>query len=456
LPSCQVRNWATGQLGNLATPRTRQPSCTPPARVAFFIRKTLAHGPIRFAVQPRASADAIDSDAALSTGPGGEFLRRSATGFFLATSRNVGAAELPVSHGISGTPFFKSVFDGSRRGYVFLGLTILGVILILLGIGVIVNKGPAGWVNVILGLALIATPIIMTAQQRKKIKEQEEKERAAREETERRHREMLASYNAALERLRREPSDAAIDAADAERQRLELPYEIWSAPAKRTVLQIGFEALARLGTTRAKEVDALMTRASGAVGLTPADELGVKLDLYRVILWHLLADDRIGAAQSAALLQFRKGFDIWDRDVPVESKAADEFHRLRGITVENLPRTQCGLSLGFHEYCIHSTKGSSLKHVREKVDGRKVVKLVPHEPCVLHVTNKRIVVELKKPVEVPLPKIDDVELDLDANVITIRTARGMKPLEVQLEDPVYTGALIDIAASLNERPRGFA
>lgn len=428
-----------------------------PASLAFYIRKSLAHGPIRFGVSPRLAEEALHDEGGLSTGPKGEFLRKRTRTFFFAENRAVRGAELPTTAGIGATPFWKSVFDGTRRGWLFLASTILGVLFVLIGFAVIARKGAQGWVEVILGVAMIATPIIMTAQERKKIKEREERERAEREETERRHREMLASYSAALEKMRRDPSPASFEEVARERQHLELQYDIWCNPARRMVLEIGFEALARLGTARAAEVNDLMTRASTAAGLAPSDEIGVKLDLYRVVLWHLLADDRCGNAQLDELKNFRKGFDIWDRDVPVEAKAAEEFKRLQGLRTNNLPKKECTARLGFHEYCIHSTQGSVLKKVREKRDGKRVEKLVPNEPCTVFVTNKRIIVDNgKKPVEVALPKIDDIEIDMDPNVLAIRTARGIKPLDVQVEDPIYTGAIIDLAASLDERPRGFA
>ena len=110
----------------------------------------------------------------------------------------------------------------------------------------LIRKGPAGWVEIILGAAMITTPIVLTAQKRRQIRSQEEKERAEREERERRHRQMLEAYVSALQGLGKDPSDENLDAAARERQALELPYEIWSALAKRTVLQIGFDALARL------------------------------------------------------------------------------------------------------------------------------------------------------------------------------------------------------------------
>ncbi|HET7436148.1 MAG TPA: hypothetical protein VFN10_15670, partial [Thermoanaerobaculia bacterium] len=191
--------------------------------MSFYIRKSLAHGPIRFGVAPRAPWEEIDTDPSLSTGSAGEFLRKKTKSFFLANARGASVISpvLPTDKGISATPFHKSVVDGTRRGWIFLAVMILGLIFILLGFAVISRKGAQGWVEVILGAAMIATPLVMTAQARKQIKEREEKERAEREAREKRHREMLASYINALDELRRNPNDITMHALARERQQLE-------------------------------------------------------------------------------------------------------------------------------------------------------------------------------------------------------------------------------------------
>ena len=425
--------------------------------VAFYIRKSLAHGAIRFGVLPRAVPDDIDRTGSLSTGPRGEFLRKRHRGFFAAEDRAVRSAELPKDARLSSTLFWKSVFDGTRQGWIWAGMIAGGILFILLGFAVLASKGAAGWVEVFIGAALIATPLIRTAQTRKQIRDRERKEHAEHDARERRHREMLSAYTTALARLREDPNDAAMSAVARERERLELPYDVWCPMAKQTVLEVGLDALARLGPSGAREVNDLMKRAGAAVGLTPADELRTRLGLYRVAAWHLLADDRAADAQLASLEKFRAGFDITPNDVPIEEQARTELERLRGITSNDLPREECPFALGFHEYCVRVARGTLLKRTVEKTDdGKRVTKLDPDEQCTLVVTNKRIVVEGTKRAEVPLHKVDDIEFDADANVLEIRTARGLDPIDVRVDDPIYTGALIDLALSVDERPRGFA
>jgi hypothetical protein len=408
--------------------------------VTFYVQKDLATGPIRFGVSPRKTVDVIDQDSSLSTGGSGQFLRRRTPAFYFADERPIGAPTVPTKASISSTPFWTSLRpDGTRRGYVFLGLLIAGALLVLLGFSVVMRKGPQGWIEVVLGTAMIATPIVKTAQKRKQLREQEERERAEREETERRHREMLASYTAALERLRREPTDAALEELARARDAIELPYDLWSPAAKRTVLDIGFHALERLTPVHAQEIGELMDRASAAAGLSAEDETATKHDLYSTVVWHLLADDRLGDAQADQLRTLRGGLGIWERDAPVETKAGDAFQRLRGVNREKLPRAPCPFPLEFHEYCIHSTRGRY-----DRTEGT------------VGITNRRLVLAAKKLQDVPLMKIDDVEVDVDRNRIIVRTAKPMKPIELEVEDPIYTAALLDLATTIDERPRSFA
>jgi Ca2+/Na+ antiporter len=426
--------------------------------VTFYIRKALANGRIRFGVSPRSLRDEIDAAPDLSTGGRGEFLRKRMTGFYFADNRaSVNAPVLPEKTGISGTPFLKSVVDGTRRGWAFLGMIIAGALLLLLGFAVLAQGRPQGWVEIILGIILIVVPIVLTAQARRKIREQEERERVAREEEEKRHRALLASYTTALERLRQNPGRNTLEAATREHENLTLSYDVWCKYARRTALDIAFEALGKLGTAKAGELGELVTRVSRAVGLAPADELGVKLDIYRTTVWHLLADDRLGNTQAAELRRLREGLDIKDEDIPLEARIVEEFDRLRGITKANLPKdTGADLALGFHEYCLHASRGSLLRKVWQRENGKPVAKLVPAESCVVYVTNRRVVISAKKKQEIPLVKIDDVEVDADPNTLTIRTAKSLKDVELQVEDPIYTAALLDIATTLDERPRGFA
>src|ERR1051326_4279939 len=191
-PAPSGTNFANGPAGQAMT---------------FFVRKRLALGPIRFGVSPRQRIDAIDDDPALSTGPGGEFVRRGAKkGFFFGDTTRFAEPSLPVAKSISSTPFWSSL----KPHLGFLALMAAGVVFVLLGLAVVARKGPQGWVEIILGIAMIATPIVLTARERQAIREKEERERAEREAVEKRNRELLAAYTAALDRVRRERTPDAL------------------------------------------------------------------------------------------------------------------------------------------------------------------------------------------------------------------------------------------------------
>lgn len=418
--------------------------------MTFYVQKWLANGPVRFGVTPRIPLETIDTDPALSTGPAGEFLRRRMRSFYFADTTGVGSPTVPQSKSIASTPFFSSLRPDTPRGWGFIAMMAVGALILLAGISLLLQHRPQGWVEIILGLILIGIPIGLTAQQRAQIRAQEERERAEREERDRKHREILAAYTAALQEVRRDPTEEALNRVAQERTSLDLPYKVWAAAARDTVLQIGFEALGRLGMARAPEVTRLMDRVAYATGLSSDDAFDVRSQLYEVLVWHLLADDRLGEAQEEQLKELRKAFNLWDRDVPLETKAAEEFRKLRGVTKHDLPRQQCPIKLGYREYCIHSARGQALKRRREG----KVEKLVPIAACAVYITNKRVVIDGKKHSDIGLSQIDDVEVDVDNNILTIKSATG--PVYLQTDDPIYTASLIDIATTIDERPKGFA
>jgi len=407
--------------------------------MTFFVRKQLALGPIRFGVTPRRAEETIDDDPLFSTGAGGEFRRRGANGgYFFGSQARFDEPSIPVAPSISSTPFLESLKpDGTPRGYGFLALMGLGALLVLLGLAVITRKGPQGWVEILLGLALIAVPIILTAQQRRVIREREERERAAREAEEKRNRELLAAYTGALDRVRTDRDDASLANLARERESLTLPYDIWGGSARRLILLIAFDELAKRGLEGAPEISAFMTKASKAAGLTREDETATKADFYSTIVWHLLADDRLGTSQAERLTTLRNALKITPDDAPIETKAEQEFRRLRGVTSRNLPRSETAgaTKLAFQEYAIVNASGTS--------DGK---------PVELIVTNRRLVVNAKKPTEVPLPQVNDIDVDVDANVMSIDTATTKKPIRVTVEDPIYVAAIIDFAANMVERP----
>ena len=410
--------------------------------MTFYVRKSLAHGPIRFGVSPRHPVEEIDTEPSLSTGAAGEFLRRSTHGYFFADTRPIGALEMPKPSSLASTPFFSALKPEDARGWGFLAMMIVGFLLVLLGFAVLLNKGPQGWIPVILGVALMSTPVGIIAAKRRVIRAQEEKDRAEREERERRNREAMGSYATALERVRTDPSEANLTSVARERENLELSYKIWRPLAKRSLLHIGFDALSRLGLARTREAAQLMDRAGKAVGLDNPDTHDVKLDLYQTVVWHLLADDRLGPVQMAQLENLRGGFGVTDNDTEDEQQAIGQFDRLRGIKRDSLPKQDCAIQLGFRENCIHVSAGE----VHEKRGAEKAT---------LYLTNKRVIIDGKRRREVTLARIDDVEVVVNANILTIQVARPDPHLRLTVEQPLYTAALIDIATTIDERPRSF-
>lgn len=403
--------------------------------MTFFASKDLALGPIRFGVAPRKPMDAIDTDPAFSTGAAGEFIRRRGEGYFFGDKKREETPAVRAAQSVRTTSFLSSLKPGSGGSYGFVAMMVIGLLLMLLGLAVLKSKGPQGWVEIIFGFLLIVTPLVLTARKRGQLIAQEERERAEREAIERRNEEMLSKYHEALDRLRTDRSDDALDRLRIQREALTLPFELWGTSARGLMLQIGFDELARRGPARSAEVTALIQRSGEAAGLFDKSIRQVLRDLYLTFLWHLLADDRLGPAQQEQLRALANGLQVEVAELALETSVIDQFERLRGITGNNLPKRQCTMPLVFQEHCIHETPAGS---------------------STLHLTDRRVILAGKKPVnEIPLPKLFDLEVDIDKALLTMKSNQK-KPLELTLTDPLYSAALIDIARSLDTRPRGFA
>ena len=165
--------------------------------MAFYVQKSFAHGPIRFGVTPRRPLDKIHRRSA-DTGAKGD--PPKTTRDSSSPARLIGSVQVPVEKGI-----VDAVLVVAETGR---DAATLGFLALMIGC----DPSPSrlrgrrekvpGWVEVILGAAMVATSIVLTAQAAKKIREQEEKERAERENEQRRHREMLAAYVAGLQNRR--------------------------------------------------------------------------------------------------------------------------------------------------------------------------------------------------------------------------------------------------------------
>jgi hypothetical protein len=408
--------------------------------MSFTVQKSLGNSLFRFAVGRRRELKSIDHNTEMSTGPSGEFIRHRPEIFYSADLRQIHVPEVPPPRTLSSTPFRASLMDGTRRGYINMGMMIFGAVLLLLGLTVFPKNAAGGTFWLILGLVLIAVPLITTALKRRVVIQAEARKQKEREERDARNRELLNAYTSSLDRLREDPSDAALAQVLAENEKLDLPYAVWADTAIGTVLYVGFSTLAKVGPERASEVAALMDRASDAAGLIAEDARAVKHALYSTILWQFLADDRLGAEQLKIVRSVQQGFGIQPDEVPIDTSSESQFERLRGVDHRNAPRCNSTVPLNLNEWCMYSVP----------------IRLVDGTETNAYVTNKRFIVEGAKQLDVPVPKIDDITVDADRHFITLRASDLKRALEFTATEPIYLAAMLDLATRLDDRPKSFA
>ena len=56
----------------------------------------------------------------------------------------------------------------------------------------------------------------------------------------------------------------------------------------------------------------------------------------------------------------------------------------------------------------------------------------------------------------PLPKIYDINVNVDNGTATIKSTDRKKPIALQVPDPIFTAAVLDLASELDQRPKAWA
>jgi hypothetical protein len=409
--------------------------------MSIRVQKLLGNSLFQFSVGRRREFRSIDNDRELSTGPAGEFIRHRPEIFYTADIQAIRSPEIPKPRSLSGTSFVSSLTDGTTGGKGRMVMIGIGVLLLLWGMAVkSQNPEAPAWILFLVGLVLIAIPIVRVATQRQAIKQHEARIRREREERDAHNAELLGAYTTSLEALRENPTDETLARVLRENEKLDLPYSIWADTAIGTVLYVGFSTLAKVGHDRASEVAALMDRSSDAAGLIAEDAKAVKHALYSTILWHFLADDRLGQEQLKIVRAVQQGFGITNDDVPNDASAESQFERLRGIDHRNAPRCEIDIPLGMNEYCMYSAQINP-------VEGAETTTFVTNRRVIIGSDNKKI--------EVTVPAIDDVVVDADSNRVTLRASTLKRPYEFRAAEPIFLAAMIDLATRLDDRPKSF-
>jgi hypothetical protein len=427
--------------------------------LSSYIRKDLALGPIRFGVLARhgGSTSPADEQRGFSTGPAGEYRRLGKEVLFMGDQGGPGAPSLRPQRTAGQRSLWEALKPEDGAGYGRVAMMVVGILFILLGLMVWARKGPQGLAEVVIGLALLTTPIITTARKLREIRAREEERQAE----EARRQKMMGQFAAALKRLEANHDRRTLEEVGAERRALEVPYDMVAPSAKTAVLRVAFQEIARSPRVDADALNRLLDDAAAAVGLSDEDRASVKASVYQTLVWHLLVDDRLTDNAENELRGLRKRLGISDEALSKEDLAISEFRRLRSLTEENLPTAQCAIALNFQENCYHHTRGTFMKKKSAKVtkDGltRSVDVWEPDGDCELFVTNKRLVVRKnKKESEIPIYRIDEIDLDPDHSLLTIGNYSQKKPLLLSLPDPIYTARVIDLAASMGVNPARYA
>ncbi|MGA7614783.1 MAG: hypothetical protein WBX15_06315, partial [Thermoanaerobaculia bacterium] len=305
-------------------------------------------------------------------------------------------------------------------------------------------------IEVVIGIAIIVTPFVVTAKQRRDERIERERLEAERAETERRNREIIGSFAAKLERLGNGESPRDLEEIRNERRSRDIPYDAVAPMARAAVLRIGFRELAAYPGRGAKVIAERVDAAADAVGLTSDDATALRNELYRTALWHLIADGRLDVPERHALDQLGKALRIDPGAVELEARAADEFQRIVALLENGAPETKVPFKMRLRETCHHHGPATRMRNQKERISEngkrRRVRRWKPAGECDLWVTSRRLILNGAKHEELALDEVDDLELDADQNLLTVVTADPNKRATLSTEEPMYTATLIELLA----------
>lgn len=429
--------------------------------MSFDVYKYLRPGFIRFRVDPKNIEPADDDSTAFSTGPRGEFrgLRRSGLVFDEPVGAT-GAAALGSVRSPDSTSRFQRIFqtgESPSSAIITFAINVVGLILLILGALVLVFKGPQGWVEIVLGILLIAGPYVLAAKRRRDQRVRMERERRAREEEERALQEKLGEITRLLDSVEILPDEAGIERLRRDRATHDVPYEALAPRGRQAVMRAAFAGINDSSVTSAdlgRRVDALCA----ALGLAHDDVRSVKQSICRRLAWHLIADDRMTPAMQSHLRNVARDLGLGAADFGAEWSAADEFRRMSSVSFGSLPRKTGPIELRFGEVVHHRSGGMIMKpsEVRPRIDSD--VKLEDESWLEdgrgeLWVTSKGIKLVGERTVDFDYGELRGIEIDGDHGVLVL-SYEERKSVAIQLSDPYFSAAVIDFASEA-DRPKLF-
>ena len=195
----------------------------------------------------------------------------------------------------------------------------------------------------------------------------------------------------------------------------------------------------------------VIAQATGLLGLPPQDLQSAKLEAFQRHYLTAISDHELTAEEDARLQGFQAALEIPPAAIQEELAMIADLREARQIRDGELHQIPVDIALQDKEICYHRTTAQLLEkrvlrsytvnRVRQKEEG-----LVATKAGALYVTSKRLLLLADGVTSYPLRKVLDVDMDPEANQITITQDGRQRPIYLVVPDPIVTGAMIERAA----------
>ncbi len=193
------------------------------------------------------------------------------------------------------------------------------------------------------------------------------------------------------------------------------------------------------------EEAALIKAAESVLGISPADRLRIKKDIFSAAYAEAIANREITDDELNTLNNLIKGLGIPESEVQQELRIVNEIRETQGLRLPfgALPPNELDIPIQKSEEAYYQCPAKVLSKRKSKESPTGFEYTVRREGTLI-LTNKRVFVSGDGTTNIRFSDVGDVDVDIDEGVIEISKVGSGRPIILKADFPIYTGRAIDL------------